>query len=196
MTGRVRKTIEDDLGRWTGAELLGLDGRNVAIICAYQVCQLYGSAGQSTAYQQQASLLGQKGQLQPNPRKQFILDLGRLVKSYHDLNCDIILMGDFNKVIGLKQDGMASVISTGHLTDVQAHLHGLDGEQSTYSRGPNRVDYLFVSERLLSHVVRQGCDPFHARILSDHRGLFMDLSYPGFFDRAPNVLAHLIFDCV
>ena len=105
------------------------------------MCQLYGSAGQSTAYQQQASLLRQKGQLQPNPRKQFILDLGRLVKSYHDLKCDIILMGDFNEVIGLKQDGMASVISTGHLTDVQAHLHSLDGEQSTYSRGPNRVDY-------------------------------------------------------
>ena len=71
-------------------------------------------------------------------------------------------MGDFNEVIGLKQDGMASVISIGHLTNVQAHRHGLDGEQSTYSRGPNRVDYIFVSDRLLPHVVRQGCEPFHA----------------------------------
>ena len=103
MVGRVRKTIEDDLGRWTGVELLGRDGRNVVIICAYQVCQLHGPAGQSTAYQQQVALLRQQGQLQPSPRKQFILDLGVLVKSYHDHNCDIILMGDFNEVIGLNR---------------------------------------------------------------------------------------------
>ena len=37
MVGRIRNTLDDDLGRWTGLDLLGRDGRNLLIICAYQV---------------------------------------------------------------------------------------------------------------------------------------------------------------
>jgi exonuclease III len=201
LVGRVRETITDPLGRWTGVELLGRDGRNIIVICAYQVCQKYSSTGQLTAYHQQVSLLRQQGIARPNPRLQFVQDLKALLSRYHKSSSDIILMGDFNEVIGLKIDGMESVIRAAHLTDVQVYCHGLENEQSTYSRGPNRVDYFFVSERLLPHVIRQGCEPFNARIFSDHRGLFMDISYPGFFDRAPNVLApltrrHLIYNCV
>jgi exonuclease III len=201
LVGRVRQQVQDDLGRWVGVELLGRDGRCVVVLCAYQVCQKYNNAGYATAYQQQVALLRIRGVDRPNPRAQFVKDLGSLVKEYRKRSFDIILMGDFNEVIGLKLDGMASVVAAGQLTDVQVYCHGLESEQSTYARGPNRVDYFFVSERLLPHVIRQGCEPFNARIFSDHRGLFMDLSYPGFFDRSPTVLAplsrrNLIYNCV
>ena len=200
LVGRVQHTIQDDLGRWTGVELLGRDGRKLAIICAYQVCQRSGGQGEFTAYAQQVSILRRRGQHHVNPRKQFVIDLVNLLRPYVESRADIILMGDFNESIGLKSTGMAHVTGECRLTDVQTHRHGLEIEQSTYARGPNRVDYFLVSDRLLPYVIRQGCEPFNTRIFSDHRGIFMDLSYPGFFDRAPNTLAppalrDLIYDC-
>ena len=200
LVGRVKQTIDDDLGRWTGIELLGRDGHQLLILCAYQVCQSSGRSGDTTAYSQQYSILRRRGSDSPNPRRQFVQDLKALLTPYTEAHADIILMGDFNETIGIASHGMAQVIADCELTDVQAFRHGMDVEQSTYARGPNRVDYFLVSSRLLPHVVRQGCEPFNVRIFSDHRGLFLDMSYPGFFDRAPNTLAppsrrNLIYDC-
>ena len=200
LVGRVKFSFNDDLGRWVGLELLGRNGRPLVIICAYQVCQKSGRSGDFTAYTQQVSILRRRGVDRPNPRKQFITDLIALLKPYCSANADIVLMGDFNESIGLGATGMTRVIQECHLTDAQAYRHGLDTEQSTYARGPNRVDYFLVSERLLPFIKRQGCEPFNARIFSDHRGLFLDMSYPGFFDRSPNILSppsrrNLIYNC-
>ena len=57
LVGRVRQTLQDNLGRWTGLELLGRDGQKLVIICAYQVCQRSGGTGEFTAYAQQVSIL-------------------------------------------------------------------------------------------------------------------------------------------
>ena len=126
----------------------------------------------------------------PDPRKHFVRDLTSIVTAYYKQDSDIILMGDFNEVIGLKAEAMASVVRAGHLTDTQIFCHGLTTEDSTYARGPNRVDYIFASARLLPFILRQGCEPFNAQIFCDHRAVFLDLSYPGIFVRTTNVLAH------
>ena len=199
LVGRVKTSISDDLGRWSIMELLGRGGRSLIIICAYQVCKS-SSSGSSTAYSQQLSLLRQAHFDNPDPRKHFVKDLTRIVTGYTKQDSDIILMGDFNEVIGLKAEDMASVIRAGNLTDTQTYCHGLHSEDSTYARGPNRVDYIFASARLLPFIIRQGCEPFNARIFSDHRAVFLDLSYPGIFDRSPNILAppacrHVIYNC-
>ena len=199
LVGRVKRSISDELGRWSIMELLGRGGRSLVLICAYQVCKS-ASSGSSTAYSQQLSLLRQKNLDNPDPRKHFVRDLTNIVSAYHKQDSDIILMGDFNEVIGLKADAMASVVRAGQLTDTQIFCHGLTTEDSTYARGPNRVDYIFASARLLPFILRQGCEPFNARIFSDHRAVFLDLSYPGIFDRSPNVLAsppcrHVLYNC-
>ena len=101
------------VGRWTGVELLGRNGRTIAVICTYQVCQNQSPSGKATAYHQQVSLLCQRGILTPNPRKQFVTDLRTLIQSYHTSNYDIILLGDFNEVIGIpgsKQRAQAEVL--------------------------------------------------------------------------------------
>jgi hypothetical protein len=54
----------------------------------------------------------------PDPRKQFIQDLKTLVKTLHDADHSIILMGDFNKSIGVNAAGIASVMTKGELNDV------------------------------------------------------------------------------
>ena len=181
-------------------ECLGRDGRLLLILCAYQVPLASGTAGSLTARAQQISLLRQKGFTNPNPRTHFINDLKTLITSYHSKSADIILMGDFNESIGARADSMTSVIQAGSLTDVQSYCHGLECEQPTYARGRTCVDYFLISECLLPFIIRQGCEPFNARIFSDHRGLFMDISYPGIFERSPNILAPLsrrgfIYDC-
>jgi hypothetical protein len=200
LVGCIKTSFSDDLGRWTGVELLGRDGRSLVIICAYQVCQKSGKTGTYTFYSQQVALLRQKGHQNPNPRRHFVADLSTLIHKYNTSHFDIILMGDFNEVIGLDLNGMAKVVQKSYLTDIQTYCHGIDCEESTYSRGPNRVDYIFALERLLPHIHRQGCEPFNARIFSDHQGIFVDIAYPGIFDRSPNIMAppsrrHLRYDC-
>ena len=100
-------------------------------------------------------------------------------------------MGDFNEAIGVKPEEMASVMLAGGLTDTFCFKHGLDQEKATYARGVRRVDYILVSDRLKDHITHCGAEPFNWRIFSDHRGLFVDFSAPGFFDRAPNAIAKL-----
>jgi hypothetical protein len=114
--GRIKTSFSDDLGQWTGVELLGRDGRSLVIICAYQVCQKSGKTGTYTAYSQQVSLLRQRGHQNPNPRRHFVADHFTLIHQYNTTQFDIILMGDFNKVIGLDLNGMAKVIQKSHLT--------------------------------------------------------------------------------
>lgn len=200
LVGRIKSHFVDKYGRWIRVDLLGRSGRTISIICAYQVVQEQGQHGDRTTYSQQVRMMRLEGDLSPNPRKQFITDLKALVKSLDALDHDIILMGDFNESIGANPSGMASVMSTAHLTDAFCYRHGINQEKPTYARGSKRVDYILISSRLTAFVQHTGAEPFNFRIFSDHRGLFIDFSIPGFFDRAPNVLAKLnsrdlIFDC-
>ena len=173
----VRQVITDDLGRWTGFELLGRDGKFLVVLCAYQVCQKGGRLGTFTAFSQQITILRRRGIDRPNPRRQFVTDLISLLEPYVLKKADILLLGDFNESIGINTNGMTEVLTSCHLADIQAFRHGLETEESTYARGPNRVDYILASNRLLEFVLRQGCEPFNARIFSDHRGIFVDFSY-------------------
>ena len=126
-------------------EFMGRSGRNLAVICEYQVCQS-SKSGPQTAFHQQYSQLRKQGVADPSPRRQFIIDLSAIVSSYRQKDYDIILMGDFNEVIGLKSEMMASVLTAGNLSDIQIYCHGLESEESTYARGPNRLDYVFASD--------------------------------------------------
>ena len=68
-------------------------------------------------------------------------------------NQDIILMGDFNEVVGDDPKMMAKVLSAGNLTDVNAHKHE-QANIATHIRGRRRVNYCFVSPRILEHLLR------------------------------------------
>ena len=124
------------------------------------------------------------GEVDPKPRKLFIRDLLKLIETAKADNQDIILMGDFNEAIGDDPKMLAKIVQAGNLTDVHAHKHGYDKKIATYIRGSRRVDYCFVSPRIIDHVLRCGIEAFHARFRSDHRGYFVDISVAGLFDGA------------
>jgi hypothetical protein len=95
---------------------------------------------------------------------------------------DIILTGDFNEIVGDDHNGMAKVVLSGNLTDVHSNQHGTV-DITTYTRGSKRLDYVFVTPRLVDHILRSGYESFHARIASDHRGYFVAFALAGFLDR-------------
>ena len=73
-------------------------------------------------------------EVDPNARKLFICDLLILIITATKENKDIILMGNFNKVVGEDPKLMATVLSVGKLTDVHAHKHG-HANIATYIQG-------------------------------------------------------------
>ena len=97
-------------------------------------------------------------------------------------NQDIILIGDFNEVVNDDPKMMAKVLAAGNLTYVHAHKHG-NANIATYIRGWRRVDYCFVSPRILKHVLRCGFEAFHSRKVCDYREYFVDLSMIRLFDQ-------------
>jgi hypothetical protein len=119
---------------------------------------------------------------EPDPKKIFITDLKELVSQARKDDKDIILTGDFNKMVGDDSNGMAKVLSAGNLTDAHSNQHSIV-DITTYTRGTKRLDYVFVTPRLVDHILRSGYELFHARIASDHRGYFVDFSLAGFLDR-------------
>jgi hypothetical protein len=84
-------------------------------------------------------------------------------------------------MVGNSPNGMAKVLSAGNLTDAHGNQHGTV-DITTYTRGTKRLDYVFVTPRLVDHILRSGYESFHARVALDHRGYFVDFSLAGFLD--------------
>jgi hypothetical protein len=183
LVGRIRDTITDPYGRWCGCTLIGRDNKEIMILTAYNVSQYKNAkVGEDTLFNQQTALYKLNDIREPDPKKIFITDLTEIVRKARKEDKDIILTGDFNELVGDDPNGMAKVLSAGNLADAHSHQHGA-AEISTYTRGTKRLDYVFVTPRMINHILRSGYEPFHARITSDHRGYFVDFALAGFLDR-------------
>ena len=90
---------------------------------------------------------------------------------------------------------MAKVLPVGKLTDVHTHKHG-HANIATYIWGQCRVDYYFVSPRIIYHVLRCVFEAFHARKVCDHRDYFVHLSMIGLFDRRLPAIVNLAKWCI
>jgi endonuclease/exonuclease/phosphatase family metal-dependent hydrolase len=143
------------------------------ILTAYNVSQYKNAkVGEDTSFDQQIALYKLKNIRDPDPKKIFIEDLATLaalVRKARKEDKDIILTGDFNELVGDDPRGMSTVLSAGELTDAHEHQHGTIGI-TTYTRGVKRLDYIFVTPRLVEHILRSGYESFHTRITSDHIG--------------------------
>ena len=183
LVGRIRETITDPYGRWCGFSLLGRDNREILILTAYNVTQAANAkVGDDTLFNQQIALYKLKNIRDPDPRKIFIKDLTEVVKKARREGKDIILTGDFNELVGDDSNAMVRVLTAGDLTDAHGHQHG-EVDIKTYTRGHKRLDYVFVTPRMVDHILRSGYEAFHARIASDHRGYYVDFALAGFLDR-------------
>jgi hypothetical protein len=77
---QVSKVSSDELGRWVSATLTGSDGESVSLFSLYNMVDTnLRDAGPSTVFAQQYPLLRLSGVLHPNPRRQCIVDLNRVI---------------------------------------------------------------------------------------------------------------------
>jgi hypothetical protein len=179
LVGRIRETITDPYGRWCGYTIIGKDTEEIMIITAYNVSQYKNAkAGEDTLFNQQIALYKLQNVRDPDPKKMFTEDLAILVTKARKEDKDIILTGDFNELVGDDPRGMLKVLSEGDLTDAHEQQHGTV-YITTYTRGVKSLDYVFVTPRLVKHILQNGYESFHARIKSDHRGYFVDFDLAG-----------------
>jgi endonuclease/exonuclease/phosphatase family metal-dependent hydrolase len=144
------------------------------VLTAYNATQPKNAkVGEDTLFNQKVSLYKLNIIRDPDQKKLFIVDL---------IDKDIILTGDFSEIVGDNPHVMAKVLAAGGLTDVHSNQHGVV-DITTYTRGTNRLDYVFVTPRLVvDNILRSRYEPFHARIASDHKGYFVDFALAGFLD--------------
>jgi len=202
------------LGRWSYITLRGAAKKKVIVVTAYRVSQKsVKSVGPTTSAAQQFRKLSQQFrdsgiQKEPCPRNQFILDLQAWLEHKLQEQYDIILSLDANESItqetgtispltynpeqptaGYGHDGsLMTLIRTCGLCDPLTIQHPDRTPPTTYSRGPNRIDYILVSSNILPAVKRSGMLPFDSIFISDHRPCFVDFAASTLFkDVTPDI---------
>ena len=164
--GRIRSKIEDVFGRWCGFNLIGKEGKEIMVLTVYNVSQDQATGNDTLYNQQQAQYLlhynlhGLKCNREQyiDPKQRFVTDLLSLLTDASNAGKDIILTGDFNDTIGESHNDLTLAILTIGLQDVIAIQLGFHTDIATYKRGPRRIDYVFVSRRILNHVSACGYD--------------------------------------
>jgi hypothetical protein len=116
-TGRIRGIIKDEsnMGRWSGYTLSTNFQHNLHIVTVYQSVK---SDGIHSTYKQQQSKLADMGYRNPNPRKQLIEDLQRLIKQWNEQNDKTIILIDANDNIYNKDSLLPNFLSQTNLTSL------------------------------------------------------------------------------
>lgn len=193
ITSRHVESGSDALGRWTYQTFSCGHQGSFTVVTAYQVCDKSETQkGRSTAAAQQESLLRQRGEADPKPRKHFRKDLLSFLKQLKAEKHEILLTGDFNEVLGDDENGMCKICSEIGLTDLMAQVHD-STDVATYSRGTKRIDYALGSERVALAICFCGYEPFQHRLFSDHRAFFLDVDTEMLFGNETQKLPPMAF---
>lgn len=178
--GRLISQIKDPrkMGRWTGQKFRLRHGKTLSIITGYRPCQQTISDTSTTTATYQQKLLFKKDKWEKSdPRKQFIIDIIEEIKKIEeDPNNLVILMWDANESINDKSGTIKKIIRETTLVDAFSQVAGNPDEITTYSRGKKRIDYILTSQALVPYISRVGYLALYESNLSDHRGMFMDIS--------------------
>ena len=79
MTGRIIRRGADEMVRYAWIVLNGKNVKQVMIISEYRTCKANLKSGPHTAYMQQVKHLMKRGIVAPNPRKELLNDLKRMI---------------------------------------------------------------------------------------------------------------------
>ena len=182
LKGRILTSGADPLGRWTYTTLRRNSGPPITVIATYQVVKVDPKQAGPTTYATQlyAEYL-REGRHNPDKlRWHHARDLIAFVKQCQDKGEWIIIAGDMNEVLGVDPAGMTNLHNDCGLVDACLERHGLT-DFSTYQRGNKVIDYILVDRNVMQCIHSVGYEPFNIHILSDHRGIFIDLATPQCF---------------
>ena len=157
------------------------------VVVTYQVVRVDPKqAGPTTYATQLFSAYLQEGQQHPEKlRYHHACNLLTFVKQCQEQGEWTILTGDRNKVMGLENSGMSKLHSECGILDACLKRHGLT-DFSTYQQGHKVINYVLVDRNVMQCIHSIGYEPFNIHIISNHRGIFVDLATPQCF--GPNIL--------
>ena len=181
-TGRIVQPLVDpeEMGRCSGAKYRLQDNRHQFVISAYRPCvspPLNILPQSNSTYAQQCFKLRLKGIQDPKPREQFIIDLNQYINELKEDKLDmVLLMFDANEQLGKEKQGIIQLIEKAGLVDLFSIHHNDVCKIATQAKGSLRIDYMLGSPNILPYIHKCGYSPFQQKIVTDHRGLFLDLS--------------------
>ena len=174
--GRVRDSGSDEWGRHCWIALGGKRDEGVVFITAYRVCQeRHNNPGPLTAFSTQYTEMKKRGIKKPNPRKQCLKDLLKLIQQLRQRGFRPALMmdanGDWNHPTDPDED-LKNFISEANLVDAFYARHGYSPR--TYMWGQKRLDYWLIDPGLMPAVDRVGYLGSHEGADTDHVYGFID----------------------
>ena len=183
-TGRIKERIVDKMGRYSADLLEGKQGSGILCCSIYRVCQKKGAAaGPLTSYTRQFEELSERGIKNPDPRKQTLTDLTKLIQEHAPQGYHPMIMGDFNDLVSAKE--IQDFMDENQLIDIIGDMH--EGTPpATYARGSKRLDYVLGDQHVRDAARRSGYLALHDGVISDHtmgwvaydqQALFRNTSY-------------------
>ena len=188
MKGSIIEQFQDPYGRWVSTTMQRRNRTPLTLITTYQVVKQNPKLAGTTTYAKQLySLYYAEGREHPEKLRRHHMDdlvkyIAKLKASHHS----ILLAGDFNEDLAdASGNGMSQLC--GHqceLVDPIMTKFGIT-EFNTWKRGSSVIDYILVSRDLLPAIHRCGYEAYNSNIISDHRGLYLDVHTTVFFGDTP-----------
>eukprot|EP00957_Ditylum_brightwellii_P066619 5056301-Ditylum_brightwellii.AAC.1 len=113
----------------------------------------------------------EKGIEQPNQRKQWYIDMIQQIKEWRKER-EILLLTDANLELGDTE--FRDFVAEAGLYDILGSHHRI-GRINRHINGTKRIDFALGTVDLVRTIRHSGMQPFHAKIVSDHRGIFLDI---------------------
>ena len=144
------------------------------VITAYRSC-IPSSSGVNTTFVQHQRVFDAQGRVE-NPRQAILDDLGTAIHQWQEEGDQIVLLMDCNSEICGTE--IKTWINNLELTESITSRHALGQEVSTYQRGKNKIDGIFISHSI--EINQGGYLPFDY-FPPNHRGLWIDINYTKVF---------------
>ena len=87
----------------------------------------------------------------------------------------MLLMFDANEHLGKEKQGIINIIEKAGLADLFTLHHAKTCDIATQITGSQRIDYILGTHNVLPYIQNCGYLPFHTHLVTNHRGLYMDL---------------------
>ena len=176
VVGRIGKYGNDphSLGRWAYMTIQGRKGVKVVVATVYRLSQSSKPDGYRTAYNQQYRHLRRQGIQNPEPKSQLCKDLLIQVNIWKK-DSEVIIMIDAND--DMDNTEWANFVTRAELYDVMGMKHG-HNSPSTYIKGTKTIDYILATSKVAESVTACGMFPYQTGIVTDHRGLWIDMDIP------------------
>ena len=166
----LRGQDKSNLGRWAWTLLRGKDGVSLRVITAY--CP-HDRGGDFSVYGQHRHRFHTLGKPRI-PRKAFWEDLLVNVRMWLEAGDQIILTGDWNEDVNAVQRKYFAPLG---IREVLLEKYG--PAPNTFEFGSKPIDGIFMSSTL--EIQQGGYLPFGEGVDSDHRSLWVDISYTDAF---------------